>query len=626
MAVKKRVTKRTSKAGNLVLLTPYKVETVVEHEQRKYLYSPFDHTSDMLAGDYDAGATIYKSLAEASDIDICSRVSIIRVDNMELGLMCVNYLMPIHNELDGIDTSCYVDENNAYDDMPDDYENLAPIVPLSAFDDSLPFQGGPSFGNQMFAGQLIGKKPDCFYDFQKTGPVVIIVPPYQTCEPAVLDRFSKNRRVYVVCLNGDRNSLFFDPESNCFTGIDETITKFEFGIMMRYEAAVYKVGGSESEELAYCLKVLDGLAKYYGVSFTPGFNKSLFIEKIFKLGEDDRNYNMSSIIRREAHRNGGKKLGDELFYLLGRFDESEPGKKRGWDLIDSLEGMSKVKAEIKSYLDMLTLSAARTANHLHSTAGRVLMFAGNPGTAKTTCAEALTDICFEAGLIKGKRFTSISGSELQAEYLGQSAHRVHSLFETNDVLFLDEIYAVAEADESLYSREVLAQLAVELERVARGEGNKLVIMAGYGGTESDEKRNLISKFMTQNPGIASRISCIIQFDSYTPEECRDICFEIMRNEGYEVGEAFRNEVSDAIVRFFGKRVTDPAFGNGRECRNLIMHAERCSAKRIVRGRRLDEIAADELNDLKPEDILEAISAMEKAGEAVRGKVRKTLGF
>ena len=90
---------------------------------------------------------------------------------------------------------------------------------------------------------------------------------------------------------------------------------------------------------------------------------------------------------------------------------------------------------------------------------------------------------------------------------------------------------------------------IELEEHAE---DKLVIFAGYGGTDIDEKNNKMKEFIDANPGIKSRINSTFYFPSYTAPEMAEIFKKHAEISGYELPENWK----EPITAYFSTRVND----------------------------------------------------------------------
>ena len=197
------------------------------------------------------------------------------------------------------------------------------------------------------------------------------------------------------------------------------------------------------------------------------------------------------------------------------------------------------------------------------------------------------------------------------------------IFEENDVIFIDEAYSIAAGAKGEYdsfSQEAVAQLVSELEK--HGE-DRLVLFAGYGGTDVSEKDNWMKDFLDINPGIKSRINATISFDSYSADEMVDIFMHRAKMEQYTIGED-----ADAVAReYFEERRNAPDFGNGREARSLFENAVAEVAQRVADVPE-EEITDQMLSEILAADVKNAVEQLKLGDAAQRGAVthKTKLGF
>ncbi len=208
---------------------------------------------------------------------------------------------------------------------------------------------------------------------------------------------------------------------------------------------------------------------------------------------------------------------------------------------------------------------------------KVLAFIGPPGTAKTTSARYFAEMMTEQELLSGGSIAYVTGTQLKAKYVGQTSDRVHQIFETNDIIIIDEAYSLVNYNETErtdnFSQEALAQLCIEVEEHS---DDKLIIFAGYGG-DIHEKNNKMKRFLDENPGISSRITFTVHFSPYSAKEMLDIFEALANNATFHLEKGWE----DILLPFFEKRVKDENFGNGREARRLLEHTMAVAAERFM---------------------------------------------
>lgn len=285
-------------------------------------------------------------------------------------------------------------------------------------------------------------------------------------------------------------------------------------------------------------------------------------------------------------------------------------------------GLEEQKQKVLQAVKLLKLRRVRQKFGLRPISfAPIFLFYGPPGTGKTRLAEIMGEIFCEEGLLPGNRMIAGSAVTLcKGQFVGHSAPQTRELFENYDVIFLDEIYSVAANDGSgidAFSQEILAELCVQLENVAKN-CNKLVILAGYGGGVLEE-HNFVRSWLKSNPGIASRITFFVEFYPYSPEKEMPMIFRTLaKNSDIELEEGWE----EIVVKFFKERAKSDDYGNGREARRLL---DNCL---LMQAQRLDLNTADlkALRFITCEDIRKASAEILKGSLGIKKAERMRLGF
>lgn len=258
--------------------------------------------------------------------------------------------------------------------------------------------------------------------------------------------------------------------------------------------------------------------------------------------------------------------------------------------VDALVGLAAVKHEIRSLSNYLAMQSRRGDAGLPATEISLhLVFAGNPGTGKTTVARLFGEAMRAMGVLPTGQLVETERSGLVAEYAGQTAPRTNAKIDEarGGVLFIDEAYSLvgSEGDDP-FGREAIQTL---LKRAEDDRRELAVILAGY----PEEMGHLLRA----NPGLASRFSRTIRFDDYGPLELCQIFGRLMQQHHYELTQAGRLRVIQAITAMHASR--DEHFGNGRAVRNLFEQAILRMANRLAGTPTLSD---DELITLEADDI------------------------
>jgi Holliday junction resolvasome RuvABC ATP-dependent DNA helicase subunit len=261
--------------------------------------------------------------------------------------------------------------------------------------------------------------------------------------------------------------------------------------------------------------------------------------------------------------------------------------------LDSMIGLARVKAEVRSLIDELQVNEWRRGAGLAvGAASHHLIFTGSPGTGKTSVARLYGRLLKALGVLPHGKFREVSRRDLVGQYIGHTAEKTTTVFDDalGGVLFIDEAYTLsraggAAADFGQEAIDTLVKLMEDhREKVA-------VIVAGYTGEMAD--------FLDANTGLASRFGKTLEFDDYDADELVRIAGRIAHDDDYEFGPG----LDEALREWFAQLPRDRNFGNAREARRLLEGMRKAQSGRLrALGRVPDR---DDLRRLVFADLLAA---------------------
>ncbi|MCP3802602.1 right-handed parallel beta-helix repeat-containing protein [Allokutzneria sp. A3M-2-11 16] len=263
--------------------------------------------------------------------------------------------------------------------------------------------------------------------------------------------------------------------------------------------------------------------------------------------------------------------------------------------LDGMVGLDSVKDEVRALIDEIQVNEWRRSEGLSVDAvSNHLVFAGAPGTGKTTVARIYGGLLKALGILPNGNFKEVSRRDLVGQYIGHTAEKAASAFDEarGGVMFIDEAYTLARSSGSGadFGQEAIDTL-VKLMEDHRDE--VAVIVAGYTKEMED--------FLDTNPGLASRFAKTLTFENYSPEQLVKISQFVAKSADYQLGD----DVEIGLLEWFGQIDRDANFGNAREARKLLERMRKSQSTRLRGlGRRPTR---DDLRTLTLEDMLHAIS-------------------
>nr|MCR5626049.1 AAA family ATPase [Lachnospiraceae bacterium] len=233
-----------------------------------------------------------------------------------------------------------------------------------------------------------------------------------------------------------------------------------------------------------------------------------------------------------------------------------------------------------------------------------MIFYGNPGTGKTTCAQLLAGIMADKG-VSNSSFTMASRADIIGKYVGHTAAKVAALFEKarGGILFVDEAGFFLNEGSGGFLQEAVKEFVRFMELYP----DVTVIFAMY------EKE--AASFMKLDEGITSRISRMVAFEDFSEKELKDIFIHMLKEKEYSINRPAVEAAMDYINSLKNKK----SFGNARDVRKLV---ESVVITHAVRIHSTDKSICDSVKDsINSEDVKNGIERLKNIPDN-----RKKFGF
>lgn len=213
-----------------------------------------------------------------------------------------------------------------------------------------------------------------------------------------------------------------------------------------------------------------------------------------------------------------------------------------------------------------------------------MVFAGNPGTGKTSIARLVAEMLNSIGLLKVGQLIETDRSSFVSEVPGETAKKTEMKFKEaiGGILFIDEAYTLANDSLGIEAIETLLKLIEDYSK------DVIVILAGYEKEMED--------FFDVNIGLRSRFPLWTNFQDYNPNELFEMSIRLIEAQGFNLSKNADITLKKSFEEIYEN--ADSQSGNGRMVRNYVEKIIRSQSIRIAE----EDISVYEMNLITSKDI------------------------
>lgn len=219
------------------------------------------------------------------------------------------------------------------------------------------------------------------------------------------------------------------------------------------------------------------------------------------------------------------------------------------------------------------------------------IFAGNPGTGKTTVGKMIGKFYHIMGVLGGAETMFVDASELIGSHVGDSKNNITKFMQEaidhNSLLYIDEAYQIAD---TAYSSEIVGAM---MTKMTENAADFKMIFGMYS--------NRVEDFLKLNAGLARRVR-IVEFPDYNPEQLVKIFDRTIESQGRTITEDAHHLVELLLEYKYNTRTEN--FGNAGDVKKLVMDMKKIQLKRVHSSSDVDkyQYTADDI----PSDQLDLI--------------------
>jgi len=194
------------------------------------------------------------------------------------------------------------------------------------------------------------------------------------------------------------------------------------------------------------------------------------------------------------------------------------------------------------------------------------IFAGNPGTGKTTVGKMIGEFYHLMGVLGGAETLFVDASELIGSHVGDSKNKIvekiQEAIDHNALLYIDEAYQIAD---TAYSAEIVGAM---MTKMTENAADFKMIFGMYS--------NRVEDFLKLNAGLARRVR-IVDFPDYKPDQLVKIFDKSIEAQGRTITDEAHHLIELLMEYKYNTRTE--SFGNAGEVKKLVIDMKKLLLKR-----------------------------------------------